>query len=40
MRVHSIYTPAGTYQALLVALLLTLLGAVGFLLVFTSASLP
>lgn len=40
MQLHSLYTPDGAFQFLLLALALTLAGAVVFLLVYTSASLP
>lgn len=40
MRLYSLYTPDGAFQYLLVALALTLLGAIAYLLVFTSAGLP
>lgn len=37
MRLHSLYTPDGAFQLLLVALLVTLLGALAYLLLFTTA---
>lgn len=40
MRLRSIYTPAGAFQYLLLALLATLVAAAGYLLAFTGASLP
>lgn len=39
MRLHSVYTPEGAFQYLLLGLLASLLGAVGFLLVYTNAAL-
>lgn len=40
MRLHSLYSPDGAFQFLLLALALTLVGAVVYLLVYTSASVP
>lgn len=40
MEMHSIYSPDGAFQFLLLALFLTLAGAVAYLLLFTSAGLP
>lgn len=40
MTFPSIYTPHGTFAAMMVVLALTLIAAVGYLVIFTGATIP